>query len=428
MISSLDELAVACVDETSRLQIMEAISCYQSGAYRAAIVTAYVAVCFDLIQKLRNLAASGDGEAKTAVVKLEMLQEKHDRNDPQAIKGLLEFERRLLEEFRDKFDFFGRNEFDDLERLRTDRNRCAHPTFLKNALPFTPSAEQARLHIRNAMVLVLTQQPKQGKAALESLQALILSSYFPAEIDDAVTRLKGSELQNAKQSLITGFVDLICFGWPDRKSPLFHKRPTLVALLAALEIHREKMLPRLIRNVNRLLMETDASAVNLGGFLAVRIVDVGEKIEEAGRPIVKSWLTSPERKSELASVIKRALGVEWLKDKAEAICSTLNAEDFGSIEDDVPPQIATAAAKLYASATDWNKANEYASRFAIRYAGWFSTSDLEIIFAAAGTGKADLAGSHGFREFVDTLLLQDAKKKTEVVNLLNEHGLERFTS
>ena len=252
MLSSLDELALECVDETARTQIREAINCYQCGAYRAAIVAAYVAVCFDLIQKLKTLAASGDGEAKGAVIQLQKLQDMNDQKNPRAISGLLEFERGLLEKFRDKFDFFGRNEFDELERLRTDRNRCAHPTFLKNAMPFTPSAESARLHLRNALVLVLTQQPKQGKAALESLQTLVLSSYFPKEIPDAVTRLKGSEIQNARTPLITGFVDLLCFGCPDFASPLYKQKSGIVALRATVELHRSEALPRVIKNVNKL--------------------------------------------------------------------------------------------------------------------------------------------------------------------------------
>ncbi|AKI00640.1 hypothetical protein IMCC20628_01934 [Hoeflea sp. IMCC20628] len=99
MLASLDELATECVDETARAQIREAINCYQGGAFRAAIVAAYVAVCFDLIQKLRMLAASGDGEAKQAVERLEKLQDQNDRNNHQAISGLLEFERGLLETF-----------------------------------------------------------------------------------------------------------------------------------------------------------------------------------------------------------------------------------------------------------------------------------------------------------------------------------------
>ncbi len=426
MLASLDELAIECVDDTANAQIKEAINCYQGGAYRAAIVAAYVAVCFDLIQKLRTLAASGDGEATQAVEQLENLQDRNDQNDPQAIKGLLAFERGLLEKFRDKFDFFGRNEFDELERLRTDRNRCAHPTFLKNSLPFAPFAESARLHIRNALVLVLTQQPKHGKAALVSLQALILSSYFPTKASDAVTRLKGSEIHKARTPLITGFVDLMCFGWPDSASPLHKQQAAIAALVATVELHRTEALPRLIQNMNKLLMETVPLAVEFGCFLALRLPELGEQVNEPGRPLVKNWLMSPTLGATRGEAVKHALSIEWLKDSTEDALMQMKAEDFGEISEEIPAQMATAAAKLYSSAKNWNEANNYASRFAISYASWFSESDLDLIFTEATVGGADLEDSHGFKEFIAALTSQDGNRSAQVRAQLERHGLGRF--
>ena len=163
LVSNLDELVLTCLDQNARIGIEEAIKCYNSGAYRAAIVTTYVTICFDLIEKLKSLAASGDGDAKTAESELTAAQIQHDQGNQQGIERLLKFERGLLELFKDKFEFSGVNEFNDLSRLREDRNRCAHPSFLKTDVPFTPSAEQARLHIRNAIVHVCSQEPKQGK-------------------------------------------------------------------------------------------------------------------------------------------------------------------------------------------------------------------------------------------------------------------------
>ena len=52
MISSLtdiEELVLHCDSEESKEHIKEAILCYKAGAYRAAIVTTWVAVVFNLI-------------------------------------------------------------------------------------------------------------------------------------------------------------------------------------------------------------------------------------------------------------------------------------------------------------------------------------------------------------------------------------------
>ena len=425
MISSLDELSVGCVDENARTQIREAIGCYQVGAYRAAIVTAYIAVCFDLIQKLKSLAAAGDAEAMKAVQELENLQSQNNRKDPNAINGLLEFERGLLERFRDNFDFFGSNEFDEIERLRTDRNRCAHPTFLKNSQPFAPSAELARLHIRNAVTLVLSQPPRQGKAALDSLQSLVLSSYFPEKVSDAVARLKGSEILNARRSLIIAFVDLLCFGYPDRGSPLHQKSAVNIALRAIIEMNRAEALPRLIQNMNKLLMETESKAVEYGCVLALGIDEAGLAVNESGRPIVKHWLKS--RKGTIrGSAVKKALALPWLRDEAIQVASELKSEDFAEVTGKIPPEIISSAARLYASAQNWTQANEYASRFAIDYANKFSEQDLDHIFSEVAAKRADLIGSHGFDEFIDALLSQDVIRKNQAIAIIKKHKLARI--
>jgi hypothetical protein len=44
----------------ARSYLREAVDCYNAGLYRAAIVTTWVAVVFDLIEKIRELALSGD--------------------------------------------------------------------------------------------------------------------------------------------------------------------------------------------------------------------------------------------------------------------------------------------------------------------------------------------------------------------------------
>lgn len=45
----LDELTLRCRDEKAREHISEAVASYRVGACRAAIVTTWIAVCFDVI-------------------------------------------------------------------------------------------------------------------------------------------------------------------------------------------------------------------------------------------------------------------------------------------------------------------------------------------------------------------------------------------
>ena len=427
MISSLDELALGCADENARTNIGEAIKCYQSGAYRAAIVNAYVAVCFDLIEKLKALADSGDGEAKTEERKLQQLQRQNDRSDPNAIKGLLEFERNLLELFRNKFDFFGKNEFDELNRLKEDRNRCAHPTFSRSSIPFSPSAELARLHIRNALVHVLTQHPRQGKAALESLENLVQLKYFPSKVPDAIERFKESELANARPALVNAFADSLCFNSVDKFSPMFKKNFVFIALEALIELHRSVALPRIGHNINKLLKRTDPDAIFIAGIFALRNPELAELINMSGKAVLNRWVEDPEIKVSRGNLVCLGLRIEWMRESITKVLATLNSAELGNIDyNKIPSEVIAHAAQMYGSARNWTEANKYASDFAIKFASKFSSDDLEFVLTEISEGRADLADSHGFTQFLDALFDESSEKKNRVCVLLKENKLERY--
>ena len=59
-LSDLNELALTVRDDISRAYIMESVVSYQTGNYRAAILSAWIAVTYDIISKLRELAAGND--------------------------------------------------------------------------------------------------------------------------------------------------------------------------------------------------------------------------------------------------------------------------------------------------------------------------------------------------------------------------------
>jgi hypothetical protein len=89
-LADLDELMLRCRDDRARAYIAEAVACYRGGAYRAAIVATWVAVCFDVIDKLRELALAGDKEADNVVAAIEKARQTND------ITRALRIERELL--------------------------------------------------------------------------------------------------------------------------------------------------------------------------------------------------------------------------------------------------------------------------------------------------------------------------------------------
>src|SRR6266550_3257557 len=108
-LADLDELVLLCRDEKAKTYIAEAISCYRAGAFRACIVTTWIAVVFDFIHKLRELEMAGDKQAQERLQKLEEAQRRNDT------KASLDFEREVLELARDKFEFVSVLEYDDLK-------------------------------------------------------------------------------------------------------------------------------------------------------------------------------------------------------------------------------------------------------------------------------------------------------------------------
>src|SRR6185437_14668082 len=141
----------------------------QWGFHQAGRNNLGIAVIFDLVEKVRDLALGGDAEARAMIEKYERWQKQIEDGNPDAIKHSLDFERTLIDVTQSKFEFFEPQQLLELRRLREDRNRCAHPSYQRLDTPYRPSAELARLHLRNAVAFVLSQPPVQGKAAINAL-------------------------------------------------------------------------------------------------------------------------------------------------------------------------------------------------------------------------------------------------------------------
>lgn len=196
----LDELTLRCRDEKARGHISEAVASYRAGAFRAAIVTTWIAVCFDVIEKLRELTLAGDKEAEQLV---QSIEKTHRTND---ITAALKFEKDLLSLAKDKFSLLTQIEYEDLKRLQDDRNRCAHPSLSSDEQAYTPPAELARLHIHSAVVHLLQHPPVQGKFAHERILKEIDSEYFPISALEAKVVISAGPLKRPRDSLLRGIV------------------------------------------------------------------------------------------------------------------------------------------------------------------------------------------------------------------------------
>lgn len=139
----LDELVLRCQSATAREAMAESVDCYRVGAFRSCIVATWNAVVWDFLDKLNSLKAQKEASAVALLQKWEKACASQEKSD---VGVLLEFEKSLPQQAWKTFEFVSELEYIDLERLREDRNRCAHPSFSRPEEIYRPSAELARPH------------------------------------------------------------------------------------------------------------------------------------------------------------------------------------------------------------------------------------------------------------------------------------------
>lgn len=173
-LTDLDEIAQRVLNFHSRNYLDEAIISYRAGAYRASLISTWIAVCVDIIEKIRELALSEDPAAVAIATKLDAI-------DPSNTTAMLAFERQILDFACDDLELISHIEKTHLERLKSDRNLCAHPTFSRDDTQFSPLAELALSYIVQAANYLLVQAPVKGKVAIEKIYGLIEASSFPED-------------------------------------------------------------------------------------------------------------------------------------------------------------------------------------------------------------------------------------------------------
>src|SRR5262249_31092293 len=112
----------------------------------------------------------------------------------------------LLSKALEKFEFLSQQEQSDLERLKQDRNLCAHPAFTSETMLFQPSPELVRMHIAHAIVHLLQHHPVQGKTALARIRDAMVQPSFPSTQAEVSELLESEFLNRAKKAFLESLV------------------------------------------------------------------------------------------------------------------------------------------------------------------------------------------------------------------------------
>jgi hypothetical protein len=212
-LADLDELPLRVREPLSKGYISEAIFALRGGAFRAAIVSTWIAVIYDIMAKLRELASQQDRAAQKHTESIDRAISSRNRSQLQNIEAS------LLEVAHKEFEFISSREYEELKRLQEDRHLCAHPAFVAEDQLFSPSPELVRSHIVHAVASLLSQAPLQGKSALRRIISDIRSESFPSHEDDVDKFLNEKYLRRSKESLIRNLIIVLM-------KELFNDQPT----------------------------------------------------------------------------------------------------------------------------------------------------------------------------------------------------------
>lgn len=413
-LEDLDELILRCRDVRTREYIREAVSSYRAGAFRSAIVGTWIAVCFDLIGKFRELALAGDKEAEKQVHDLDALRRDED------LSRALKFEKSILQTAKEKFELISQLEYIDLARLQEDRNRCAHPSLTVDDKAYTPSAELARLHIHSSVTHLLQHPPLQGKHALDRILDEIGSQYFPTTPKDAEVALASGPLGRPRESLVSNLVRVLVKRYV-RDDIDWKVRQQLLAVLQATEsMHREyysKALALTLTAVLRAALDANLDRqldllTGLKGSWDFLDLDVQQKIGNYVREL--PW-------TELHS-IGDLLADENLQVAARHRLKRMTLEEVEKqLFFNFCDEMGAWMINRYLASKSFDEANRWAKEM-LHHTKEFAADDVRKLLIHAPRND-QITGSRQLDVLITRLQMTSKLQADEFNQLLNEHGL-----
>ncbi|EST26769.1 hypothetical protein [Streptomyces niveus] len=189
---------------TSRRYVEEAVAAYGAGAYRAALISIWIAVAADIIEKIRIMAE----QAGPAVQLRDDLDNAIKGNNVNALQG---FERSLITRAHKDLELIGSREAEELARIYQDRHLCAHPAFVSDGEDlFSPSAELVRAHLATAVDALLSQPAVTGRKAIERFGREIASDSFPRDDARLNDHLRASYTDHGTTALKANLIKVVC--------------------------------------------------------------------------------------------------------------------------------------------------------------------------------------------------------------------------
>ncbi|WP_055076637.1 hypothetical protein [Pseudanabaena sp. 'Roaring Creek'] len=419
-ITDLDELALKVRDQISRSYILEAIDAYRGGAYRSSIISVWIAVNFDIISKIRELANRGDKMAHDFVNTLDKAIEKRD------IKELQRIEENLLHKAEIDYEFVNNQEKYDLEQLKNDRNLCAHPAFIAEDKLFEPEPERVRMHIVHAIKYLLQHPPIQGKSAIERIVRDIKSIGFPDTLEEASIFLNARYLDSSKKVLVKNIVVLllkaILHGNLTDLPLSNYSRRIFLTLQSVSKRHPNIYEETIQSNLLKMIEALDDECLPNICQLIASDPRCWNWLDEATKSQLKAYIKLSPNQTNIHTSIFMMIVISDLKSIIIEIFNKLPTLKQVTIIKLIPqPEFAEQAIKLYSGASSYRGAESLGESLILPMVGCFCLTDIQKILKVVQENDQiyDAGGT-------PKIMLEMYEKTNQYLSSLKENWKELF--
>lgn len=352
-------------------------------------------MCVDIIEKIRELSLSEDPAAK----KWEQQLDKIQPNDPRA---MLDFERDLLNIACDDLQLISTIEKSHLERLKDDRNICAHPTFSDDGSQFSPPAELALAYIVQSANYLLVHPPVKGKVIVQRLYELINEPSFPEDEEKAFTLLSSeNNLGRVKDSGVRNLAILIFKRiFRDETGVSQELLNRLSASLSAIQRLYPEIYDEVVSNklVGMLSEANDTRLKRIFPFLSLRN-ELWSKVEHAERVRIEGLINamSPEEISKYQVTRLVEINAEIRSQIFQKIDRLNDVEKAKVIATFPSVFFKDRSIHLFSESLSFDSAEFRGNQLILPISSTFNDKDLESVF----NGAIENTGSYGINQVLN---------------------------
>lgn len=375
-LTDIDSLFLEVRDHESKRLINEAMTAYRGGAFRAAIISTWIAVAYDIFSKGRELKYQGDAAASKFIDEVDSAIENRDISKMQKIEST------LLTTANKELLLFAPHEHEAFSRLQSDRHLCAHPAFVVDDEIYRPSPELVRTHISHSLKYLLIHAPLQGKSALDRFQTDILSVSFPTSEIEIDKFIRTRYLDRAKDVLIINLIkwaSKAIYG-PDRNK-FKDKDSQLVIILKIIssikiEIY-EDIMPTFARNQFESM--DDPSILH-----AVKLFNADKRIwdwlSDASQIRIKTLLQSSSIDDLIATKYFHALVIPQLSEAFLEKIDSMDEPGKINIISNNPNRIfSSRAIEVFGKSGGWRSAEARGRSLILTHVQFFTSADIHKV-------------------------------------------------